>query len=156
MTPGLKQRKHYPEEDEQLETTFDGISPLPTVSGAATAGLPEPAIAHEEEASQSISKEMRSAIDLPGVRIVQTANVERDQVISAANLAADRTREDARKAAAKRREETLAAAVEAAQKERKAIIEKAKKEGLAFKSRKAASVPKVAGAVFSKVFGDMF
>jgi vacuolar-type H+-ATPase subunit H len=155
MTPGLKQRKHYPEEDEQIASAFDGISSLPSVSGASV-GLPESFVAHEEESNQAISKEMRTAIDLPGVKIVHAANIERDQIISAANLAADRMREEAHVNAAKKREETLATAMAVAQKERKAIIEKAKKDGLAFKSKKTASVPKVAGAVFSKVFSDMF
>ena len=156
MATRIIQRKHPHEEEDELESTFDGVPSIASSSGAAVPALPEPVAMQAEEAEQAVSKEMRTAIDLPGVKIVQAAHIERDQIISAAKTAADRTREEARKNAAQKREETLAAAVEAAQKERKAIIEKAKKDGLAFKSRKTASVPKVAAAVFSKVFGDMF
>ena len=157
MTPGLKPRKLHPEDEEQLEPTFDGVPSLGSSTGAAVVGLPEPlAIHEEEESSQPGSKEMRSAIDLPGVKMVNAAKIEHDQIISAANIAADRTREDSRKDAAIRREKTIADAIAAAEIERKAIIEKAKKEAIAFKARKTSSVPKVASAVFSKVFGDMF
>jgi vacuolar-type H+-ATPase subunit H len=156
MAPRIIQRKRHLEDEDQLEPTFDGVPSLGSSSDVAAAGLPEPSPTHEEEPGQEISKEMRTAIDLPGVKIVQAARIERDQIISAANLAADRTREDGRKNAAMRREETIANARAAAEKGRLAINEKAKKEALAFKSRKKQSVPKVAAAVFSKVFDDMF
>ena len=155
MTSGIKKRKQYPEEEDQIEPTFDAVSPLPSASGAANVGLPEPAAGHDE-VEPALSKEMRSAIDLPGVMIVNAAKIEHDQIVSTAKIAADHVREDARKNAAKKREETLAGEVAAAAKRRAEIIEKAKKEAIAFKSKKVASVPKVADAVFSKVFGDMF
>ncbi|MFA6329636.1 MAG: hypothetical protein WCX64_03050 [Candidatus Micrarchaeia archaeon] len=155
MATRITQRKHPHEEDDELEPSFDQVSGIPPASNMAM-GLPEPEVVREEEPVQEGPKEMRTAIDLPGVKIVQAAHIEHDQIISAAKAAADRTREEARKNAAQAREETLAAAVEAAQKERVAIIEKAKKGGLAFKAKKSASVPKVASAVFSKVFKDMF
>ena len=156
MAPRIIQRKRHPEDEDQIEPAFDGVPALGSSSGATIVGLPEPAISHEEEPSQATPKEMRTTIDLPGVKIVQAARIERDQIISAANLATDRMREDARNNAAIMREETLANARAAAEKERKAIIEKAKQEALAFTSRKTPSVPKAAGVVFSKVFGDMF
>lgn len=156
MATRITQRKHPREEEDDLEPTFDSVPSISFSSGAAVPTLPELVAGQVPEAEQPVSKEMRTAIDLPGVKIVQAAHIEHDQIISAANTAADRTREEARKNAAQKREETLAAAVAAAQKERAVIIEKAKKDGLAFKSKKAASVPKVATAVFSKVFKDLF
>ena len=156
MATRIIQRKHPHEEEDELEATFDSVPSISSSSGAAVPALPEPVASSEPEPDQSVSKEMRTAIDLPGVKIVQVAHIEHDQIISAANTAADRTREEARKSAAQEREETLAAAMDAAQKERIAIIEKAKKDGLAFKAKKASSVSKVADAVFSKVFKEMF
>ena len=156
MAPGLK-HGHYPEEEEQLESTLGDMSALPSFSGAAiSADLPEPGLEPKQRAPLPVPKNLRSTTDLPGVKTVTAAQVEKDQLISAANLAADKVREDARKNAARKREETLSAAIAEREREKKAMVEKVKKEALAFKSRKVSSVPKVANAVFSKVFGDLF
>ena len=157
MTSEIKQRKHHPEGEEQTESGLDGVSSIMSVSGELTsASLPQPGFERNQKAPLSVPKNLRSTVDFPGVKIVNTAQVEKDQMIAAANTAADTAKEDALKAAAKKREEALTAALSEAEKERKATIEKAKKEALAFKSKKAASVPKVASAVFAKVFSDLF
>jgi vacuolar-type H+-ATPase subunit H len=157
MTPEIKQRKHHHEEKEQIESSLDGVSSFTSVSGeAASADLPQQGLEHNQGAPLPVPKNLRSTVDFPGVKTVNAAQAEKEKLITAANLAADTAKEDALKAAAKKREEMLAAAMSEAEKERKAIVEKAKKEALAFKSKKMSSVPRVAGAVFSKVFSDLF
>jgi vacuolar-type H+-ATPase subunit H len=163
MAPGVGQRKrlasgiYYEEEDERSDSSLNGLSSLPSFSGAATpADLPAHGPERGEKAPIPAQRTVRGTASLPRPEKVDEAKVEKDRLIAEANLAADSAKEDARKRAAKKREEMLAAALAEVEKEKKAMIEKAKKEALSFKSKKASSVPKVASAVFSKVFSDLF